>query len=217
MTMYGPVPPAEKPRKHGLMRVVGAFDTTGKVIAAVTGLVTAIVGVFALVNQLRGDTPTPGPSSSAASNELVVADQVRKCEELHQMSGSQQVDKDPNGLPIAVRSCEWPRTPGADPDGYTVIRVQSVERPGFPESSTASRVDRIHGPCQVFELAYDFGKMGGFDHLPAFSAKVGAVLHGGEGARYEGLARDLPAYPDRDEVDVFLNYSYSLASARCVS
>lgn len=215
MTTYGPV---ESPPKGGwFKRLLGFFDTTGKVIATITALVTAIIGLFALINQWTGHTPAPGPTPSSASNEIVAAERVARCVEVHHMSSSRQVVKEPNSLPTAVLSCEWPRPAWADPDGYTEIRVESVDRPGFSEASTASRVDRIHGPCHVFELAYDFGKQGGFEHLKPFQAKLGDVRHGGDGNRYEGDLSDLPAYPDRDEVDVFLNYSYSLASARCTS
>jgi hypothetical protein len=213
--VYAPVETVRKPRR-GIMRVIGFFDTTAKAIVAITGVITAVIGLYALINQWTGKTP--GPSPSIAANENVVADRVARCVEVHKLSGSRQLVKDAaSGMPIAVRSCEWPRPAWADPDGFIEIRVESVGRDGFSEASTASKVDRIHGPCKVFLLSYDFGKMGEFEHLQPFRAKVGDMLHGAYGDPYMGKVSDLPAYPDRDEVDVFLNHSYWLADARCES
>jgi hypothetical protein len=219
MTVYAPVPPQE-PRRGWFMRVVGFFDNTAKVIGGITALVTAIVAVFALINQLRGGPPIqPVANPTPTSQELVVADQVRKCEERHQMSGSRELRKDSRNWPVEVLSCQWPVAAYTDPDGFTRISIEMVERLNTSEANGDSFSDRVRGPCQEFLLAYDFGKMGSSEHMPAFRAVPGDVLFmTGTGAEpWHRPKSELTFYPERDEVVVVHNGSYYLVTARCIT
>jgi hypothetical protein len=215
MATYGPVQP--QPKRGWFKRLLGFFDTTGKVVGTITALVTAIIGLFALVNQWTGHTPAPGPSSSPASNELVVADRVARCVEVHDLSTSSELEKDPSGRPIAAHLCQWPPAAYSNPDGYSKISILMVGRSNTSEAAGDTWSDRVRGPCQEFELTYDYGKMGESDRLPAFKAVPGDVLFlaGRQAEPWSRPKKDLTFYPDRDEAVVVHNSGYYLVAARC--
>jgi hypothetical protein len=132
------------------------------------------------------------------------------------MNKSHQVTSSGDGRWHDFRSCVWPAPPYADRDGFTQITVEVAEGiPGVSEAEGTGWVDRIRGPCETFEVAYDFGKQGASAHLAAFTAAPGALLFGGEGQRYNGPKSDLQFYPESNEVDVFHNGSYVVASVTC--
>lgn len=219
-TGHSPVAPA-RPQRHGLMRIVGFFDSTTKIVVAVGGLIAALVGLWATVSPLlKGDPaaiPTPIASvSSGVDDAQVRAAQLRACEESHQMSQAQQRFKI-SDYRFAFRFCQWPPPSYADGDGFTEITVDILKGPGAYEALGTTFVDRVHGPCAQFGLAYDFGKQGGFEHLAPFPAKPGQLLLGGNGDPYPGSPSELDFYPDRDEVDVLHNGSYVIFTASCDS
>jgi hypothetical protein len=225
-TVYGrstpsvpPLSPVQGPPKRGFKRVIGFFDNTAKILGAVTALIVAGAGLWAAIAQLVGPSgpstqPTSGPS--AAVDAEVVANRIQACEQTHNMNKAQQVITSTDGLWHDFRSCVWPAPPYADRDGFIQITVEVANGiPGVSEADGTGYVDRVRGPCGTFEIAYDFGKQGHSEHMPAFAATPGDLLFGGEGQRYEGPKSDLPFYPESDEVDIFHNGSYVIASVSC--
>src|SRR5262245_61345372 len=117
-TVYGRAKPPEtsvapadaladppKARKRGLARIIGFFDTTTKVVAAVTGMVTAIIGLYALIHQYVGPhepvtPPSPTPSIAA---DVIAADQIGKCVEHHKMTAKTTISRDGGGIPTKVQ------------------------------------------------------------------------------------------------------------------
>jgi hypothetical protein len=199
--------------------VIGFFDNTAKILGAVTALIVAGAGLWAAIAQLVGPSgpgPQP-PGSSAAVDAEVVANRIQACEKTHNMTKAQQVITGSDGLWHDFRSCVWPAPPYADRDGFIQLTVETTDGiPGASEADGTGLVDRIKGPCGTFVLAYDFGKQGGSQHLRPFAAVPGDLFIGGEGQRYDGPKSDLPLpYPESNEVDIFHNYSYLIASASC--
>jgi hypothetical protein len=225
-TVYGrstpsvPPPfPAEEPPKRGFKRVIGFFDNTAKILGAVTALILAAAGLWAAIAQLIGPSgpstqPTSGPSASVDAE--VVAKRIQSCEQSHNMTKAQQVITSSDGLWHDFRFCVWPAPPYADRDGFIQITVEVAEgMAGVSEADGTGWADRIRGPCNTFEIAYDFGKQGVSQHFAPFTAVPGDLLIGGEGDRYDGPKGDLPFYPESDEVNVFHNGSYVIASVSC--
>jgi hypothetical protein len=218
-TVYGRAPyppPPEPPRRRGIMRVVGFFDTTAKIIGAFTAVIVATAGLWAAIVSLRGEPSGPTQGPTATVDAEAAANRVQNCERAHGMTKAQVVKTTDEGLPYLFQYCVWPRPPYADTDGYIEISVvieQGVA--GAVEADGTSLVSRIRGSCNTYVLQYDFGKMGNSRHLPPFEATPGALLFGGEGDRYDGPKSDLKFYPPADEIDVLHNASYYLASASC--
>jgi hypothetical protein len=207
-----PAPAPVPPRRRGIMRAVGFFDTTAKVIGAVTALILAVAGLWAAIVQLTG----PSTAQPDGPNQQTVAAQVQACESAHKMAQASDVLTSGNDIPYAFRSCQWPAPPYADDDGFTQITVTTVTGVQYAsEADNNGYVDRIRGPCKTFEFAYDHGKMGAVTHLGPIRAEPGALLIGGDGVPYPGPEGDRPFYPGPDEVDVFHNSSYVLAKASC--
>ena len=205
------------------MRVLGFFDSGRRIAVGIAGFVAAVVSLWATVVPLiwgkPSATPTPTPAaavSSSADDPQIRAAQVRACEERHQMSQAQQRFTT-SDYSFSFRFCQWPPPPYADGDGFYEIVVATVEGPGAYEALGTTLVDRIHGPCGVFRLAYDFGKMGGSEHLSPFQARPEELLFGGDGNPYQGSKSELSFYPGRDEVDLLHNGSYQLFTASCDS
>jgi hypothetical protein len=226
-TVYGgasgltPVPP--RPPRRGVMRALGFFDSGRKIVVGIAGFFAAVVSLWATVVPLiwgkPSATPTPTPAavvSSPADDPQIRAAQLRACEERHQMTQAQQRFTT-SDYAFSFRFCQWPAPSFADGDGFSEITVSTVEGPGAYEALGTTLVDRIHGPCAVFRLAYDFGKMGDSEHLAPFLAHPEELLFGGKGDPYPGQKNELSFYPDRDEVDVLHNGSYQLFTASCDS
>jgi hypothetical protein len=218
-TVYGRAtppasPPTAAPPRRGIRRVIGFFDTTAKVIGAVTALIVAAAGLWAALAQILGPA-APGPTTDQ-SDPAVVARQIQACQEHHRMSESSDVIVGGDERPYTFRSCTWPPPPYADRDGFSQITVTTVVGVvGASEADNSGYADRIRGRCRTFEFAYDHGKMGEVTHHGPVRAKPGDLLIGGDGVPYPGEVRDLDFYPGPDEVVVLHNSSYVIVRASC--
>jgi hypothetical protein len=204
------------------------MDSTTKVLLAVGGLLAAATALWATASGvLSGKEPDPVKSGAEQTNQgqgtspkpdlrAQAAEKVAACEKLHQMAGATHVIDDNAGY-MEFQTCEWPPSQFADADGYWSIRMNQEKGPGDSEATGMSLADRIYGPCQVFEVTYDYGHMGESRHLKPFTVARGAVAittyDGGEA--WTGNRSELPFYQDRNEAVVLTSGHYGLVSIRC--
>jgi hypothetical protein len=226
-----PIPmsvPAPGGRPPGAWR--RAVDSTS---AATKMLTAAAVFVIVLATTLIVARPWGGSPDGAASSPSAghrptlaassttdlraeAATKVAACELQHKMTNAKQsVD---NGAGVRqFTTCEWPPSKLADADGYWEIIVNSDKGPGDSAASGMNAADRVTGPCQTFEVTYDYGSMGASRHLSPFKVPRGAIwittYNGGE--QWTGDRSTIPFYPDRDEAVILTSDHYGLVDVAC--
>lgn len=142
---------------------------------------------------------------------------IEQCESRHSLS-TQSTSKTPSDTVTVFDSCVWPPPLYADADGFTEITAQLAQGPGQGESSDATMVDRITGPCHQFRLTYDFGFQGDLQHLQPFTAPPGMVTSLDKpGIAWSPGVPALSFYPSRAEVDVVHNDHNALSDVKCAS
>ncbi|HTJ36004.1 MAG TPA: Hsp70 family protein [Dactylosporangium sp.] len=233
---YHQPPPAYQPPPSGLRRTVDAMGTATKVLWGVAALVLVVATVVVsslLLSDDPGTTATNGPTSNAGVGtttpaaptskaaptkdlQAEAATKVADCERQHKMTKAKQTDDNGAGVQ-QFKTCEWPPSKLADADGYWEIIVNSVQGPGDSEATGMSIADRVNGPCETFEMTYDYGHMGESSHLQPFKVPRGSIwittVNGGE--RWDGDRSTLPFYQDRDEAVVLTSGHYGLVTAAC--
>ncbi len=203
-----------------MRKVLSFFDSTTKVLVAIGGMIAAVIAIVAGVHQLFG-TPTPGPSPSAVDSGnavLTVAQRVSQCESAHGMS-QQRETKTIGTDRYTFESCVWPPAQHSDADGHTLISVLTVDGPD-PNQLGYNLADRVTGPCDSYQVTYDFGHMGVFAHLTPFAVEAGAidaVTEAQGGFAWNGDVTTLPFYPERREATVLHNANYIIREAVCQS
>jgi hypothetical protein len=178
-----------------------------KILVALGGVVVAAIAVWVIVARL---SPTPSSAS-------VIAGHVDQCEAQHQLTAQHQMSPTTAGTAV-FDSCSWPPSPYADSDGFTEIASAYAPGPDQDQASGATTVDRITGPCRIFDLSYDFGSQGDLKHLKPFRVGAGVVTSlDARGAPWPPGVSGLNFYPSRGEVDVVHNDKNGLANATCYS
>jgi hypothetical protein len=147
------------------------------------------------------------------SDQVVVADQVRRCMQQHALPEAHAVLRSDDSMVFA--ECNWPPQSYSEVDGYSEIGVTTVAGPGLSEAEGSTDVDRIVAPCSQVKLSYSFGSQGTFEHLPPFVVEAGSIVTP-EGNPWPGEARTLNFYFERGEIDVVRNLSYILDQAECM-
>jgi len=172
-------------------------------------------------------TPAPGPSAHATDGaaggtvQTLAGAQVAACEKQHHLTQAHQqgaIRTTGAGRTTSFLTCSWPPPPGADADGFSLIKLSDVQGPGADEASGTTRADRINGPCRAVVLSYEYGSQGGGEHVAPFTVTSGTVTDlETPGRKWAGDLADLPFYPPRDEVVVLHNDKNELTDARCAS
>lgn len=172
------------------------------IVGIAAALVTVVTGVVAL---------WPSADNTPRTRESA----IRECIAAHGLQkGTGVVDADAAGTRV-FGTCDWPPSHYTQPDGYSEVIVKEATGPGHDEASGASAADRLFSPCGEVQVAYSFGKQGGFRRQPPMTLFTGEIVTV-DGIRWNGDQRNLPFYPERDESDVLHNFSSRLDYARCV-
>lgn len=141
-----------------------------------TGILSGAVGLLQPFISAQIDAP------------VVVAEQVRRCAELHGMKNTSDVihDKLPSNPALTrssphksrFRSCDWPPRPGASKDGFMEIVVTHGLGPGAFQDPFTSYADRINASCDRFKVTYQvFRFVGGEAQLSQpFEIQKGDVV-----------------------------------------
>jgi hypothetical protein len=204
------------------------------VVAAVTAFVVAIASGAgtAVWDWLSGGSPpasssgvspASGPTMTTAASDLVTAaERVQACQTAHGLVKQSSLTKTTNGYVAAA--CAWPPSAHSEADGFTQIKVESVYVRDTAPSNYS--IDRIVGPCERFEAAYDFLVQGGtVIHGPKFAALPGIVVDS-NGATFverpeqfnNQLLRNIVGFsPARDELEVIYEEGGSLVSLQCAA
>ena len=153
------------------------------------------------------------------SVQTLAGAQVAACEKQHHLTQAHQqgtIRTSETGRTTSFLACSWPPPPGADADGFSLIKVADVQGPGADEASGTTRADRISGPCRAVVLSYEYGSQGGGEHVPPFRVTPGTVTDlATPGRKWAGDPANLSFYPLRDEVVVLHNDKNLLADTRC--
>jgi hypothetical protein len=216
--MSEPQPSVDPGRKKGLPRVLSAMDSTTKILLALGGLIAAVAGVWATATGVwAGQDPSPPRATPSVDLRAQAAEKVASCELRHKMPSATQVVSYESTGSMQFKTCEWPPSDLADADGYWEIRMNQEKGPGDSEASGMDYADRINGPCEVFEVTYDYGHMGEQRHLKPFTvarAGIGITTYDG-GEQWTGDRSTLPFYPGRAEAVVLTSGHYGLVTVRC--
>jgi hypothetical protein len=165
---------------------------------------------------------------------VVASEQVRACEERHQL---QRAKGDIRELSLtraeqrsgvyaktSISSCEWPPPVYANQDGFSQIVLVSQQGPGQYEATSATALDRYTGDCRSLSVAYSTGTQGDFSHGRPFVISRGAIVDAWEGEPWPlpGSplgAGDIQPYPGRDEFIVVRNSKIApdVARIHCAS
>lgn len=186
-------------------------------LIAFLSLIATIVGIVAFFTGKN----FPDFFRKPQSDEVVVAEQVRLCMQQHGLSQAHVVLKDASSLAqipgdsTIFAECKWPPESYSEADGYSEVRVITVDGPGGSEAEGSTEVDRFFAPCEQLNLSYSFGNQGYFELLPSFVVKENSVVTP-EGNPWQGEIRTLNFYFERGEIDVVRNLSYVLNKAECV-
>ena len=157
--------------------------------------------------------PGAAPSGARTSDPAVIAAaMVQRCEAAHGLAQARVTVQAATGLTFA--SCEWPPGPGADPDGFTAIRVDEVKGPGGYEATGTDFAYVIHSPCPSIEASFSFGSQGAFSHSPPYTVRVGSIVTV-DGKPWTGDSRTLGFYPARNDIVILHNLKNVLDSATC--
>ena len=171
--------------------------------------------------------PAPGPSAPTpvaagavgGTVQALAGAQVAACEKQHHLTQAHQQGRiltTETGRTTSFLTCSWPPPPGADADGFSLIKLSDVQGPGADEASGTTRADRISGPCRAVVLSYEYGSQGGGEHVPPFRVTPGTVTDlATPGRKWAGDPANLSFYPLRDEVVVLHNDKNLLTDARC--
>lgn len=114
--------------------------------------------------------------------------------------------------------CDWPPLPYADPDGYHIIRVDTVPGPEYfmglsNAEMTVPLAERIHSNCEVLKLGYTFTNAGAGSPLQPFEMVAGGISWGtGDERRYP----DLGFTVERDETVLLHTFAEWLDLVECV-
>ncbi|WP_433045822.1 Hsp70 family protein [Dactylosporangium sp. CS-033363] len=198
------------------------------VLTAAAVIVIALATVLIITEPWQGkptdngqsQSPTPGqgaPAASADDQRAEAAAKVTACEQHHSMAKAKESTHSDTGSWV-FKGCEWPPTKLSDADGYSEIRSQREQGPGDSSASGTSAADRIDGPCDTFEMTYDYGHMGESRHLSPFKARPGeiwVVTYDRSGQPWTGDRTTLPFYPDRTELVVLSSDNYAIANIAC--
>ncbi|WP_326603527.1 hypothetical protein [Streptomyces sp. NBC_01800] len=157
--------------------------------------------ILYLTSQIQG--------SNSDSGRVEVAEMVQKCEKAHNLESA--LDSTLRNSIGTFASCNWPPRNSADPDGYTAIVVRAAR---VSTTGTKSLVDRITGPCKVFELSYTQRSPDGVKQLSQIKVKAEQRLFlGGESVAHISL----PFVPLRGEADVVHSGQQLIDQASCFS
>jgi len=217
-----PIPmsvPAPGGRPPGAWRrAVDSTSAATKVLTAAAVFVIVLATTLFVAGSPDGNAshrPTLATSSTTDLRAEAAA-KVPACELQHKMTNAKQsID---NGAGVRqFTTCEWPPSKLADADGYWEIIVNSDKGPGDSAASGMDAADRVTGPCQTFEVTYDYGSMGASRHLSPFKVPRGAIwitaYNGGE--QWTGDRSTIPFYPDRDEAVILTSDHYGLVDVTC--
>jgi hypothetical protein len=109
-------------------------------------------------------------------------------------------------------SCAWPPRAGADPDGYTVVEVDTQNGPGTDEASGADVADVISGTCHTFRLYVEYAAQGVQDTTgPPLTLDPGDHKTV-DGTTYSG---DIGFYPDPASAVLLHNGKNVIYQASC--
>jgi hypothetical protein len=172
----------------------------------ITGLIAAISGIWAAVVHFA-----PSHNNAPVDN----SSQLQACEHAHGMSHRHQAVT-ASIAESGFATCDWPPQRFSDPDGFSLISVETLAGPGGSEASDATAIDRITGPCATFLLTYDAKLQGTDVHPVPFAINAGAVTGMDHPGQPFTASEDI-AGPDRDQVDFVRNDNAGLADASCQS
>lgn len=185
------MPPDDpEPPRHPRWNALGKLEKGLALTGAVLALPTAAVGAWQVFAG-GDDEPVKKPDTVAQS-----ARNVRACERLHGMTRAR--DQSPlsetrhggafDAKAVRFRSCEWPPTPGAEPDGYSEFVMEQIYDPRFIEAENP--IDDIwYSDCRRYAVDLVSVKTGG--NLP-FTVRVRA----GERRHLDNSRAEPGAYRD---------------------
>jgi hypothetical protein len=138
--------------------------TAGKV-----GILAAAAAVIAAL------VPTVLTFAFSGRDSKTAAEEVRACMTLHKMQESSDVVRASMSGDLAktlpegkskpefrlFRSCEWPPRDWTQPDGYTPIRVMTVDNEFSDLTFESGIVDRFFSHCRTLAADYTYTYMGG--------------------------------------------------------
>ena len=165
----------------------------------------------------RGDPVAAGAVGGTV--QALAGAQVAACEKQHHLTQAHQrgtIRTTRTGRTTSFLTCSWPPPPGADADGFSLIKLSDIQGPGADEASGTTHADRISGPCRAVVLSYEYGSQGGGEHVPPFRVTPGTLTDlATPGRKWAGDPASLSFYPLRDEVVVLHNDKNLLTDARC--
>ncbi|MFI5913311.1 Hsp70 family protein [Dactylosporangium sp. NPDC051541] len=214
------VPPAPPSRQAALPLRWVLTAAAAVVIALATTLIITQPWLGKPMDTGPGQSPTPNrgtPGAPTDDQQAEAATKVPACERQHGMTKAKQSTGGDTGSWV-FKGCEWPPTKLTDADGYSEIRSEREQGPGDSSASGTSAADRIDGPCDTFEVSYDYGHMGESRHLNPFKAPAGEiwiVTYDRDGEPWTGDRTTLPFYPVRNELVVLATDNYAITNIAC--
>jgi ribosomal protein L32 len=178
------------------------------VLVAVLGIFGAVVSIWATLFRDGGGDPES---------------RVRQCMATHGLDRAREVSR--SGGSKVFSACQWPAPGYADDDGYSDIRVRSIDRSRFSnagdtsEASGVSVADKVTMPgCGEVKAVYTFGSQGDFSQREL-------LLKAGDVRTVEGEAWKndsergvfLGFYPSSDDIVVLHTSDEVIDSVRCIS
>jgi hypothetical protein len=202
-------------------------NTTGLLENMKRNTILQVIGVLGFIATLGGVTSfltgknLPDFFKNSHSSQALAADQVRICMQQHGLSESRavlnstvNVDQiSENGTIYA--ECTWPLQSYSGADGYSEIRLITQDGPGLSEVEGLTQVDRFFAPCHQVKISYSFGNQGNYQHLAPFVVKEDTIVTA-EGNPWQGEMQSLDFYPERGEIDIVRNLSYTLDQVECI-
>jgi hypothetical protein len=219
-----------------IVAVIGAVGVLGA--AVLTGLISPKDQAAAIQQTATGvGSVNVGRDAVINNNNIKSANEesaelLQACEKQHglktafEKTDSTETTPAADGAPekfvehVDFRSCSWPRTRYADPDGYFEIKVRSDNGPGDSEASGTDEADRITAPCPQLLVTYQFGAMGDYRNLTPFRVNADTVVSVEDAKLWTppngNVGETLPFYPDAGEFVVLRSGRYIIANAKCL-
>lgn len=224
-------PPAGS--KPSRLESISGWIRRNKIVAIPLGVATAVAAVGGAINNgsdaLRtlGILDDKGSAVTAANPAVTAANKVSACMKAHGLEQARSTEwrkapkqiGDISNRTRVFQACDWPPPDGADPDGYTEIRVRFARglrsTTEWPIGPFAFRITSNN--CATFAVALSTSG-GAFErghpppvivHPNEIKTADGKPWHNGPGGSR------LLFLQERDEADVLYNDHYSLDDITC--